>query len=146
MPVQITVTMKNGELIQSNLIREKLAIESIPSVILKEEMELGAQEAGTYPDELPNQRYERTGARGRRTRLEYGRGNNQYSQSYTIKSDPTYRGRSADPYVLGDAQGNGQAAIHQGRWGVLFEIVQRVMERVYQASVVIIERLHSGGL
>jgi len=131
MSVQVTARITGDALIMSGIQREKLAVNTITADIMREEMDTVIAETGqNYPDELPGQRYQRTGKRYDATHVEYGRGNNQYSKSYTVKSNPTYGGRSADPYVLGDAEGRGQAAIHVGRWAVLYERMLAAMERI----------------
>src|SRR5687768_15502461 len=104
MPVQIKVAFRGAEAWVSGLRRLKLAVGNMPAEVIRPEMETAADESGrSYPAELPGQTYVRTGARYDRTRVEAYQGNNQYAKSYVVKSDPTYQGRSADPYVLGDA-------------------------------------------
>jgi len=93
--------------------------------IVRPEIDTARDELRTYPPELPDQRYIRTGKRYRATRVEYLGG-----QSYRLISDPSYKGRSADPYVLGDAYGQGQARIHQGRWRLLKDAVEASIERI----------------
>lgn len=145
MPVQIKTTFKGDKVIQSGLQRLKSGVENIPAGIIRPEMEQAAEEARTYPAELPGQRYVRTGARYAATRVEAG-ANNQYSKSYTVVSDPKYAGgRSADPYVLGDARGRGQAAIHRGRWKLLYVAVTEAIGRAVSAAERIVRGTWEGG-
>jgi hypothetical protein len=84
----------------------------------------------TYPAELPNQRYVRTGKRGAATRLEAASGNNQYSKKYVLQSNPRYANGSGNPYTIGDARGAGQARVHVGRWRLIKDVVDRAVERI----------------
>lgn len=146
MPVQIKTTFKGDKVIQSGLTRVKTEVGNIPAGIIRPEMEQAADETGRgYPPELPGQRYVRTGARYAATRVEAG-ANNQYSKSYTVVSDPKYAGgRSADPYVLGDARGRGQAAIHRGRWKLLYVAVTEAIGRAVSAAERIVRGTWEGG-
>lgn len=89
-------------------------------------IEMMAQDAATYPPELPNQRYERT---------------------YTLrdgwlKSDPVFQidATSANVMLVNsveyapDVQGAGQQArIHQGRWETTEALMERWEDRVADA-------------
>ncbi len=147
MPVQVTARVK-GQKLLSGVQRLKLAIANLPAQYVRPEMEQARAElVDPYPDELPNQSYQRTGKRGERTRVESYAGNNQYSKAYVIKSDPVYNGRSADPYVLGDARGDGQAMVHRGRWKLIRRAVDEAMERIRAKAVELLETFRgTGGL
>lgn len=143
---QITVTIKGADVIQSGLKKLGLAVTNMPAAVVRPEMDAARDELRTYPAELPGQRYVRTGARYRATRVEAG-SNNQYVKSYTLKSDPTYRGRSADPYVVGDAYGRGQAGIHQGRWALIVNVVEKALDRmVEKANQMFNDVINQGGM
>ena len=124
MPVQLTIRVRDHAI---KTVNAKLltALRRIPAGIVRPEIDTARDELRTYPPELPNQRYVRTGKRYRATRVEYLGG-----QSYRLISDPSYKGRSADPYVLGDAYGQGQARIHQGRWALIKDVVEKSIERI----------------
>ena len=124
MPVQLAIRVRDHAI---KTVNAKLltALRRIPAGIVRPEIDAARDELRTYPPELPDQRYIRTGKRYRATRVEYLGG-----QSYRLISDPSYKGRSADPYVLGDAYGQGQARIHQGRWRLLKDAVEASIERI----------------
>src|SRR3990167_2003442 len=124
MPVQLTIRVRDHAI---KTVNAKLwtALRRIPAGIVRPEIDTARDELRTYPPELPDQRYIRTGKRYRATRVQYLGG-----QSYRLISDPSYKGRSADPYVLGDAYGQGQARIHQGRWALIKDVVEKSIERI----------------
>lgn len=128
MPVQLQVKVRGGE-VRSILGRLNLVVKRLPNGVMRPEMEIARDELRTYPAELPGQRYVRTGKRYAATQLQYNGG-----QSYTLVSNPTYAGRSADPYVVGDARGEGQAAVHAGRWNKIADVVERAVERIVQRA------------
>jgi hypothetical protein len=125
---QLKVTVRDNEVRTINE-RLTLAVKRLPAGIMRPIVDEGVEELRTDPAERPGQRYVRTGARYSRTRAEYTGG-----QSYRFVSDPTYRGRSADPYVLGDARGQGQAWMHRGRWKTMRAVVERVAEKIVAAA------------
>ena len=129
---QITVTVHDSE-VKTAINHATLAVRNLPAKVVKPIMEDAKDEARTYPPELPNQRYVRTGKRYEATKLISVIGNNQYKTSYRITSNPRYAdGRSGNPYVLGDAKGEGQAAIHRGRWNKLHVVVLKAMEKIIE--------------
>lgn len=70
----------------------------------------------------PRQRYQRTGRLGRATQV-YRTG-----RTWTIKSSARYRGRGYSGYVLGNADGFGQAAIHSMRWPTMRQVMTKMAE------------------
>lgn len=129
---QITVQVHDSEVKQS-LQRTALAVKNLPAKVVKAEVQQARDEVATYPPELPNQRYIRTGKRGQATKVVSYVGSNQYQSKYTVESNPDYgRGRTGNPYVIGDSQGQGQAAIHQGRWKLLFIAMSAAVERIVE--------------
>src|SRR5690348_14054608 len=113
---QSRVTIEDSE-VKTALRNALLAVGNLPAKVIRPEMDTAAAEIKNYPAELPGQRYVRTGRRAAATKVEAIAGNNAYSKAYIIKSNPVYAGgRTADPYVIGNAYGDGQARIHQGRW------------------------------
>lgn len=61
--------------------------------------------------DVPERGYIRTGNLGKSTYLQ------ESGLTYTIKSNAySYRGKPYSVYVIGDAQGQGQARVHQGWW------------------------------
>lgn len=133
---QVTSVARNGQ----------LAISNLSSKYVRAEMEQARDEVKTYPPELPNQRYRRTGRRGEATRLISYPGNNQYSSKYTIESNPRYPGgRTGNPYTIGDALGQGQARIHQGRWKLLYTAAQEAVGRIVARGQTYFQDVFKGG-
>ena len=78
-----------------------------------------AKKARVYPDELPNQKYVRTGALSDSVQINYDKNTQSYSISVNPRETRTKRRRKYGRYVKGDTFGQGQARIHQGRWTTL---------------------------
>lgn len=124
---QITISVKDGEVKQA-FIRAGLAVERLPTKVIRAEMEAARDLARTYPAELPNQKYVRTGKRYAATKVEKV---NNYT--YRVVSNPRYKyGNTGNPYVLGDADGLGQARIHAGRWNLLRDVMFLAFGRIVQ--------------
>jgi len=129
---QLTVKVDDGR-VKTVLGNAGLAVQNLPAKVVRPEMEQARDEVATYPAELPNQRYVRTGRRGEATKLVAAPGNNQYSSKYTLESNPSYPGGgTGNPYTIGDALGAGQAAIHQGRWVLLRTAVEKAVARIVE--------------
>ena len=133
---QNRVVIKDGE-VRSALGNALLAVKNLPAKVIRPELDAAVTELKQYPATLPNQRYVRTGRRGAATKLRAVSGNNAYSKSYVVESRPVYGGgRTGDPYTVGNAYGEGQASIHQGRWKLLAFVVadaiDRIIERGYE--------------
>ena len=88
---QITVEVRGAQAIVSKFEKVQLAIRDITAREARKEMEQARDELREYPPELPNQRYIRTGKRGRATKLIAQTGNNQYSKKYTLESNPRHQ-------------------------------------------------------
>lgn len=116
----ITVKVDNGRVYQS-LRNVGDAIPRITDKAVKNAMTAARDEVRTYPPERPGQRYRRTGKRYRATQVvKVG------LRAYRLESNPVYKGgRTANPYVIGDAFGKGQAWMHAGRWKLLYPTVKR---------------------
>lgn len=129
---QLTVRV-DGSKVVSVARNGQLAVANIGAKYVKNEMDQARDEVATYPAELPNQRYVRTGKRGEATKVISYSGSNQYSKKYTLESNPSYgRGKTGNPYTVGDAQGQGQAAVHKGRWANMNARVQAAVGRIVE--------------
>jgi hypothetical protein len=127
---RLSITVSDSEA-KTKFRKAGLAVENLPAKIIRPEVEAGVEELRTYPAELPGQKYQRTGNRYRATRMAAKSGNNATSKTYTIESNPRYgRGRTGNPYTIGDARGGGQARIHQGRWKLLADVMNKVLDRI----------------
>lgn len=121
--MQITVRFKGGRVIRGL----KNIGDAIPDVgyrALYRKMKDAMEIARTYPPELPNQRYRRTGIYGRSFKLEKVATG---KIAVRIISDAVQKGRHYTVYVGGNALGLGQARIHQGRWAVIAKVVDRMV-------------------
>lgn len=129
---KLTVTIRDAE-VRTRLSRAVMAVQNLPAKVVRAEMDAARDELRAYPPELPNQRYQRTGRRYEATVIEAQSGNNASAKAYALVSDPRYPGgRNANPYVVGDAYGRGQAAVHVGRWKLLRTVVESAMSRIVE--------------
>lgn len=131
MSLQLSVKVDEGK-VKSKVANAILAVANLPARVVRPEVEQArADVVDPYPPELPGQKYIRTFKRQAATRVVAASGNNQYTSKYTIQSTPNYgRGQTGNPYVLGDAKGQGQAAIHRGRWKTLYSAMSAAVGRI----------------
>ena len=123
---KISLTIADGQVKQS-LQKAQLAVRNLPDRVIWPIMTEARNEIQTYPDELPEQKYVRTGNRYRATRVQ------KEGAAFRMISDPRYKyGQTGNPYTLGDAQGQGQAAIHQGRWANMYLEMQKAVEKILE--------------
>lgn len=121
---QISLRIEDGE-VKLSLQKAQLAVRNLPDKIIWPIMTEAREEIQTYPEELPEQKYIRTGNRYRATRVQKEGG------AFRMISDPRYKyGRTGNPYVLGDATGGGQAPIHRNRWHLMFVVMRNAVEEI----------------
>lgn len=107
--VQFSMRVDGSEL-KSVLGAIQLASDEITGPVVRDAMNQGMEYTRTYPPELPNQRYRRTGRYFRSFKV-IGSG-----RKFTITTDAVRNGVHYSPFVGGRADGTGQAAIHADRW------------------------------
>lgn len=142
---QISIRM-DGSKVTSVARSGRLAVANMPAKVVKPEVDQARDElVNPYPPELPGQRYRRTGKRAEATRVVAQPGNNQFSKKYTLESTPNYGGgKTGNPYVLGDAQGQGQARIHQGRWKLMRTAMEQAVGRIIDKGGEMFRAVFSG--
>lgn len=141
---RIGVKVETGQ-VKSVVRNARTAVQSLPARYVRPELEQARDEVATYPAELPNQRYVRTGRRGAATKIVAQPGNNQHSSKYTLESNPRYKGgQTGNPYTIGDAQGKGQAAVHVGRWVTAYDAVNRAIGRITEKGNALFREVFSG--
>jgi hypothetical protein len=77
-----------------------------------------------YPPERPHQKYQRTGRYGASWHVE------KLADGYSIYNNAEAKGRQYPRFVVGDAYGTGQAWMHQGRWPLLRDEVDKEVEKL----------------
>lgn len=88
--------------------------------------------ARTYPPELPNQRYRRTGRYYASFKITDDAGKGMRGARYILSSNAYQKGRYYTRYVGGLADGTGQAKIHQGRWAIIRDVVLEQLQKLVQ--------------
>lgn len=125
---QITVKVDDSE-VRTILGNAALAVERIPKKVIKPIMEAARDEVRDYPPERPGQKYIRTGKRYAATKLE------SVDKGYRIVSNPRYAGgQTGNPYVIGDAMGQGQAWMHKGRWKLLADVMLKARDKIVETA------------
>lgn len=104
-----------------------LAARSIMAAMNKAKEEASAQwpvaaYAGYGVPYRPGQKYKRTGRYGSGFKVE-----RNGPQNYTLQNRTPYA-----PFVGGDSEGQGQAWMHEGRWPVIRETVEKFIEPMVQ--------------
>lgn len=128
----LKLTVEDSE-VRTAFKRAGLAVQNLPAKVVRPEVEQARDELREYPSELPGQKYRRTGRRYTATKVEAVAGNNQYSKSYRLVSNPRYPGgRTGNPFTVGDAKGQGQAKVHQGRWKLMADVMSAAMSRIVE--------------
>ena len=130
---KLQLTIEDSE-VKTAFKRAGMAVQNLPAKVVRAEVEQARRElVEPYPPEIPGQKYIRTGRRYAATRIKAKAGNNAYSKTYTLESNPRYpRGGTGNPYTIGDAQGGGQARIHAGRWKLLADVMNAAIERIVE--------------
>lgn len=133
--MQLSIT-SNGTLVRKGLADLSAELPKVPRQPLRACMERIRRRMQEYPPEPAGQsvteshpvlgkiyrpargRYQRTGLLGSRWAIE------ERGQGYTISNTAARRGREYGIYVVGDAYGNRQAWMHQGRWQVFRDVAE----------------------
>jgi len=119
---KVTARTRNklGKLIKGiSLATEKIAREE-----LNDDSDAIIRVMQRYPAKLPNQVYIRTGLLGRSWKKK------KVKAGFEISNNAARKGRPYAKYVVGDKMGNQQASIHQGRWKLLRDVVERYMSKI----------------
>lgn len=120
MPVEIKVY---SEATQKALAAIGRRLPEIAGNVLTRLMVVARNIIRRYPPELPGQKYVRTQTYYYSSATQaFVRGGNI---AVAYRNDATQFGRAYPVYVGGDANGQGQAAIHVGRWPVAREVIDR---------------------
>jgi hypothetical protein len=119
--MQITINLKGVDIVRQGL--QNLASE-IPQVgrrQIYDNMNLITRDMEAYPEERPGQKYIRTG------RLGFSWYIKNVDQGYMVYN-PTPYGK----YVVGNAYGQGQAWMHEGRWQLFRDVVEHNVSKLAQ--------------
>lgn len=140
--MKLSITLGRGELVRQGLQDLNAEVPQIGRRGIRTVMERIKRRMQAYPPERPGQsrtgshavlgttyiavRYRRTGRLGRSWVIE-----RDGNTGYIIKNDARNRyGRRYTRYVVGDAYGQSQAWMHQGRWQVLRDVVEEELAKL----------------
>lgn len=140
--MQLTISI-NGKLVRKGLANLSAEIPKVPRQPIRTVLERVKRRMQEYPPEPAGQsetsshavlgrvyrtakgRYRRTGLLGARWSIE------QFQKSgYVIRNTAARRGREYGVYVVGDAYGQRQAWMHQGRWQVFRDVADEEIAKL----------------
>ena len=111
--MQITIQVRNAELVKKGLANIRAEIPRIAESTIKAAAEKVVKRMQVYPPERPRQTYVRTGRLGSSFKI------TRSATGYTISNNAEAKGRPYSRYVIGDTAGKigggGQAWMHVGR-------------------------------
>ena len=122
--VQITIQVKNAELVGKGLANIRAEIPKISELTIKRAADNSVKRLKVYPPPPANSRYIRTYKLRDSMKVE------RAANGYTIKIDPVQKGRHYGVYVLGNAYGTGQARIHSGRWRLMRDVTEEEVKKL----------------
>ncbi len=126
---QVSVRIEGADKIRKGLNEfQRNAAGGVTKNVLRRFMELAQHMAVPYRGgnryDVPARRYERTGNLGRSTTLI------EKGLTFTIVSRAYRNGRAYSEYVIGKADGTGQAGVHVGWWTTLRDAVDAYMDKM----------------
>ena len=133
---QITLTVNNKQVLQSL----KAVAQAGPNIVNKnidDALTQAANKVKKYPSRLSNQKYRRTGTFGRSVKIVKAKragGGGSYRRTAKLVTNARRKGRSYSKWVTGDARGQFQAGIHQNRWNVAYEEMQKAAKKIAKLS------------
>ena len=125
---QITITSNVG-LVRQGLQDLAAEIPKIGRRKIYDAINRITREMEGYPAELPMQTYRRTGRLGASWKVQ------SLEDGYSISNYAAKKGRRYANYVVGNAYGTGQAQIHEGRWPLFRDVVDREIAKQPQEIV-----------
>lgn len=122
--VQITINVKNAQLVAKGLANIRAEIPKISELTIKKAADASVKIMKVYPPPPANTRYTRT------FKLRDSFKVTRATNGYTIKADPVQKGKHYGRYVIGYADGTGQARIHTGRWKLLRDVAEQESDKL----------------
>lgn len=139
--MRLTINIKDAKLVRQGLHNLRDHMYGIfGQVVIRIVLDKVIKRMQRYPPPRPGQRYVRTYRLKRSWKiLRFG------NSGYQITNNAARKGRQYARYVVGDAYGTGQAWMHQNRWPVFRDVVERAFEQAPKAierSVHMVARRH----
>jgi len=138
--MRLTINIKDAKLVRQGLHNLRDQVPKIGRERMYEILSKVIKHMQRYPPPRPGQRYVRTYRLKRSWKiLRFG------NSGYQITNNAARKGRQYARYVVGDAYGTGQAWMHQNRWPVFRDVVERAFEQAPKAierSVHMVARRH----
>jgi hypothetical protein len=116
--MQITIQVKNAQLVQKGLANIRAEIPRISTETIYKAAQAIVKQMKIYPPAPSGSRYVRT------YRLRDSWKINRSITGYTVSGNPIARGRAYGRYVVGDFAGGGQAWMHVGRWLLFRDVAE----------------------
>lgn len=122
--MQLTIQVKNAELVGKGLANIRAEIPRISELTIKKAADAIVKRMRIYPPAPSGSRYVRT------YKLQNAWKASRVVNGYTVSADPVNRGVHYGRYVVGDAYGTGQATVHAGRWQLLRDVTEKEVEKL----------------
>lgn len=116
--VQITIQVKNAELVAKGLSNIRAEIPRISSKTIEDAAKRIVKEMRNYPPERAGQKYVRT------YKLRDSWKITSRANGFAVTGNPINKGRAYGRYVVGDGTGAGQAFMHVGRWLLFRDVAE----------------------
>jgi hypothetical protein len=122
--MQLSVQILNAEIVRKGLEDLHAEIPKIGRLQIRRTMEAIVKTMKVYPSAPAGSRYVRTYKLRDSWRI------TQTVTGYKVSADPTNKGRRYGRYVVGFADGDGQAWMHVGRWSLLRDVMEREIDKL----------------
>lgn len=134
MPVQLSVQVKKAKIVRKGLENLRSDIRKISASRLFALMEKARQRVIKYPAAIATSKYIRTFVYLKAWRIlrNPGSGGRKIA-GYSLKGRAVQKGRDYTKYVSGKADGTGQAKVHSGRWELVRDATDWVLDRAPKA-------------
>jgi hypothetical protein len=116
--MQITISVKNAQLVQKGLANIRAEIPRISTETIYKAAQAIVKQMKIYPPVPTGSRYVRT------YKLRDSWKVNRSITGYTVSGNPTSKGHAYGRYVVGDFAGGGQAWMHVGRWLLFRDVAE----------------------
>lgn len=124
----LSIQIKNAKLVRKGLQDLEAEVPKIGAQQIFQAIQRAKKKVTTYPPELPDQQYVRTGRYGRGWKIRRQPGAGRKIPGYSLIGRAEQRGRRYERYVGGDAYGQRQAQIHADRWVLVRDAIEQEVD------------------
>lgn len=123
--MQITIQVRNAQLVGKGLANIRAEVPRISERTIKQGADAIVRRMKVYPSAPAGSRYTRT------YKLQNAWRVSRSATGFTVSANPTGRnGKPYGRYVVGFADGGGQAWMHVGRWNLLRDVTEEEVNKL----------------